>query len=318
MTLDTLVLERPDGADYTLRFDSCSVAVEYLGTEISDYLRRGFVPQGQESVDELEGRIEDVERYLRSRGNFIPPQVKKRFEDKYDSRVCDYIETSIEVRMEGAAAAFAPKRGPVGQVLIPLPDSFRPVERPVENALGKLFGISYGDTEEDTWEHELIHAAMRENPELVRMKGIGYGILHRMEGFYLPLPYSPMDGAISFSESAPLAFLPEQQELVDAYARSPLAWQVPWGVMSGLSTGTLALVGSGPLAALPAAYWLLSTGVRIPRVRRLKKQMHEDIGRMASLRERLGDAEALKLLAFMDRGMLEKTVGFIGENDISF
>lgn len=314
-SIDTLVLERPDGADYTLRFAPGNVEVLYQGSEISDSLRCGFVPQKRENVDELESRIKSMEAYLQSRRRLrIPSEIQKDFEEKYGSKVCDYLETGIELKMQGAAAMFDPAAGRAGKVLIPPPNRFCTGGKTINT----LFGFSYGDTEQDTWEHELIHAAMRENPCMLKMKRWDYGILALMDTFYLPLPYSPLDKVTSFIESAPLTFLPEQHPLVKKYAKSSFEMQVPWGVMSLLLAGALALKESGLLTALPAAHWLASTAVRIPRVKRMRKQIPDDIAQMTSVKERLGPAEALKLLAFMDRDMLKETVDYLEQEDIRF
>ena len=96
MTLDSLVLKRKDGEDYTLRFEPGFVGVEYLGTEISEYLRRGFVPQGGENLPGLEERIQEAqnkrEELLDSEGYEVLTQdVTEEFDSKFDTSIADFV-----------------------------------------------------------------------------------------------------------------------------------------------------------------------------------------------------------------------------------
>ncbi len=310
-SLDTLVLEREDGADYTLRFNPGSVAVEYLGTEISDYLRRGFVPQEGESLQDLDRRmaaaLAEREENLEKMSIARPvPDCVKELDIRYGMALADYLVHLPGTYYSESAAEFLRLDNGSGLLLVP------------------------PDAASLSWNHEYIHAAMKDNPEDRKLASIGSRLAsrhRRMDEWGLPLLSSPVDDRLSFVEAAPPAFgCTRPLALANYYLRPLMGSNTTIALRGPITSGAL-LVGAAayllgaswwPLAALPLVYSVAFPLLKVPRTVRFAARMRRDCRLMSTLRERMGEAEGLKVMAFADRQMLTETVGYLEKNDISF
>ncbi len=307
MTLDSLMLERKDGADYTLRFEPGVITVEYFGTEISDYLRQGFAPLHGENIFVLDERMEDIrtereEMIQTGKYSELPDSVDEHFAAKYNAFPGESIVTKYTPTTKAAGA----------DAII----QFEKYSPAVIHSASRTLDL-------DIWEHELIHQMMSDNPS-TRAKAWQESLFFKLDMLPLPIAYSPVDSPTAFCEAAPPAFGCECEEVLAVYAFGPLTDHFLGSLPLGAVAILMDIIGSNPLPGdIPnsLAYFAGVCGfaaAKIPRTIFLGNQLKKDHDSMKSLIHRVGKPEAIKLLACLDRDMLKETVDYMEDNDISF
>lgn len=302
--LDELVLQRPDGKEYLLRFSQDSVEVFYQEREISGFLRRCFAPQEGETVESLEKRLAEAsaerEKLLEEECfSPVPEQYVQEFEEEFNVSIRDIAVTHNAAGkrlIQGAKALFEGKEGEV-----------------------RVLNLAGAPDQPVVW-HELIHAVMADNPTMMEFSSEPLDKSNRFYSMadilYLPLPYSPYDRRFAVVEAAPAALLDDRENVLSS-SLAPFTNGMWASVGQVLASAVLTRV-SRRAGDYVAHFWLGSGITRMPRVAYTTLKSIVMYRGVSEMKKRLGKKETLKLLTFADDAMVARIADYIKQEDIRF
>jgi len=282
------------GMEFGISLTKHDARIYYGNSELSDFMRMGFVPHKEESMPDLEKRVGEVRdnygRLLKT-GEYreTPADMQKEFLRRYG------VELSGRVLIKDNSSSENAKR------LI------------LKNAKGKAYlldnvgiveVISTFEKNTKLFMHEAMHCVFDDNPFVREEVSKHWKWFYYGDRFPLPMLYSRLDKAHIFNEMLPAAFL---DQMVSSVCPFPAYPGVPWlAVMFGSEAvyeGTNNLFFDYFSKALALSY-----AARIPRsfanLARGKLYKH----RITKLRKMLCDKNAMKLMMVSSPDSLKQII----------